>query len=162
MGRLLVGLGASWSVWVFYGVRIASGPVIIWNLLGLLPAAVLLAVFLRFERLRCTVAILVLYVLAAFFMVVDLRWGLLAMAVLDVYFYMPSVLRVFRARDVSGVSASANLAHVLLSTSWLAYLLMTGSPLAGVGWAVSVVTYSVIAFRVLSLRRRSRHCVLVA
>lgn len=145
---------ASWSVWVFYGLLIDSGPVMLWNLLGLLPAAVLLVVFLRFSSLRHASTILLLYLAAALAMATEVRWGLLVMACLDVYFYMPSVVRVFRDRDVSGVSLSSSMSHIGLSMGWLAYLLLTGSALAGIGWAVSIVTYSMITFRLLVLRRR--------
>lgn len=147
---------ASWSVWVFYGFLIGSGPVMLWNLLGLLPAAVLLVVFLRFASLRHASTILLLYLVAAFSMATDVRSGLLVMLCLDVYFYMPSVVRVFRDRDVSGVSLSSSMIHVGLSAVWLAYLIHIGSALAGVGWAVSIAVYVVITFRLLMLRRQAR------
>jgi uncharacterized protein with PQ loop repeat len=144
---------ASWSVWVFYGFLIGSGPVMLRNLLGLLPAVVLMVVFLRFSSLSHAPTILLLYLAAALAMTADVRRGLLVMLCLDVYFYIPSVLRVFRDRDVSGVSLSASIAYIGLSSSWLTYLILTGSALAGVGWAVSIVVYAVITFRLLSLRR---------
>lgn len=143
----------SWSVWILYGVLIGSGPVVAHNFLGLLPAAVLLVVFRRFSTLSRPLLVGALYTSAACGMLVSLRWGLLVLVALDVYFYLPSVVEVFRARDLSGVSLAANVTHVALTSSWLAYLVFTGDPIAGIGWAMAVLSYSVIVVRLLMVRR---------
>lgn len=143
----------SWSVWILYGVLIESGPVVAHNVLGLLPAVVLLVVFRRFATLSRPLLVGALYVGAACGMLVSLRWGLLVLVALDVYFYLPSVVEVFRARDLSGVSLAANVTHVALTSSWLTYLVLTGDPIAGIGWAMAVLSYSVIVVRLLVVRR---------
>lgn len=150
----------SWSAWVLYGALVGSGPVIARNVLGLLPAAVLLFVFLRFSKLTAPLLVCGLYLAAAVGLIIDLRIGLLMMVVLDVYFYVPSIVRVFKSSDLSGLSLRSTVSQVFLTSSWVLYLLRTANPISSVGWVVATATYSIITIRVLlcrgSRRKRSR------
>jgi uncharacterized protein with PQ loop repeat len=146
----------SWSVWILYGFLVSSGPMIARNILGLVPAAVLLVVFCRISRLSFPLLTAGLYGLAAGCMLFDVRLGLLVMVVLDVYFYLPSVLKVFRSKNLTGVSLSANATQVALCSSWFTYLLLSGNAAAGVGYAVASATYSVIVLRLLFTKNSAK------
>lgn len=145
----------SWTVWTWYGFLVGSGPLVAHNLVGLMPALALLVVYVRcspsMSRLT-PLAIAAAYTIAAALMVVNRPSALVVITVLDVFFYVPSVVRVFKDRDLSGVSTPANAVHLTLSATWLVYLWFIGQGAASFGWIAAVLGYSLIVARLMWLR----------
>jgi len=145
----------SWSVWVLYGLLVSDAAVVLRNIVGLVPAAVMLWVFLRLATIRGWAPIILCYMLGATVMLFNLTAGVWIIVVSDMFFYLPSVVAVFKSREPVGVSYSANVAQVILTGTWFAYLCATGRAVAGLGWFVGFCCSIVITYKIMAYRRRS-------
>lgn len=145
----------SWSVWVLYGFLTSDTAVVLRNIVGLVPATVMLCVFLRLTTLRGWAPITACYMLATTVMLFNMTAGVWIVVAIDVFFYLPSAVAVFKSREPVGVSYSANIAQVLLTGTWFAYLCATGNAVAGIGWFVGCCCSIVITYKVMVYRRRS-------
>ena len=147
----------SWSVWTLYGYTISDGPVVLHNIIGLIPAVVFLYVYCRLARLRrrLSVPIGVVYTIAAATLVIDANIGLLLLVVIDVLFYTPSVVMIIRTKEPRGVSLTATFMYLALTGSWLVYLLIISTPIAIIGVGVGFVTTCITLYKVLAYRRRT-------
>lgn len=145
----------SWSVRTLYGYTISDGPVVLHNIIGLIPAVVFLYVYCRLARLRrrLSVPIGVVYTIAAATLVIDANIGLLLLVVIDVLFYTPSVAMILRTKEPRGVSLTATFMYLVLTGSWLVYLLISSTPIAIIG--VGFVTTCITLYKVLAYRRRT-------
>lgn len=147
----------SWSAWVLYGYTISDGPVVLHNIIGLVPAIVFLYVYGRLSRLRLRlyVSIGVVYAIAAVTMVVDESIGLLSLVILDIIFYTPSVVKILRTKEPRGVSLTATLMYLVLTGSWFIYLLIISTPTASIGVGVGFTSTCITLYKVLAYRRRT-------
>lgn len=144
----------SWSVWVLYGFMVSDAAFALRNIVGLIPAAVMLFVFVHLATLRGWAPIALLYTAAAAVMLRDLTAGVWLVVSLDVFFYLPGVLAVLRTREPKGVSFSATVGQIVFTGTWLIYLCATGKALAGIGWFIGFCCAIVVAYKVLAYRRR--------
>lgn len=144
----------SWMVWIMYGFLTSSAPVVLRNAVGLVPSAVLLFVYLRLASVRHMAPIALAYVAGSVLMLNSLSAGVLVIVALDIAFTIPSVVSVFRAKSVDGVSMSASLVQFFLAASWFSYLCFTSQATAGLGWAVYALSYATIIWKVYMRRNR--------
>jgi uncharacterized protein with PQ loop repeat len=147
---------ASWTVWVVYGFLVESGPVVLRNFVGLIPASVMLFVFLKFGKIKNLVGIVSLYAAALGIMLYDLEKGVLVMVCIDIVFYAPSIVAAFRSKDLKGVSVLSNNTQCVLTGAWFMFMVLDGQALAGINWAVGAITYFVVFMRVLHSRRAAK------
>lgn len=145
----------SWSVWVLYGFLTSDAAVVLRNFVGFVPAAVMLFVFVRLTTLRGWAPITLCYAAATAVMFFNMAAGVWLVVAIDVCFYLPSVVAVFRTREPVGVSFSANVGQVVLTGTWFVYLCATGQAVAGIGWFVGCCSAVVIAYKVLVYQRQS-------
>ena len=147
----------SWSAWILYGYIINDGPVVLHNIIGLVPAMVFLYVYGRLSRLRLRlyVSIGVVYAIAAIVMVVDESIGLLSLVIMDIIFYTPSVVKILRTKEPRGVSLTATLMYLVLTGSWFTYLLIISTPTAVIGVGVGFASTCITLYKVLAYRRRT-------
>lgn len=147
----------SWAAWVAYGALVGDVPVVLSSVLGVSASSLTLAMLWRHRRLRLRSSIVppaVCYLAAAGVLVLDVRLGGVVLAALDLSFFLPQMVRVFRDTDLSGISRVALAWEAVASAGWVFYAVRVGLPEAGAFEAAYGVVLAVTVLRLFARTRR--------